>query len=43
MSGDLGLIYKRTKSENHKLVIKLPIGDFEFEIGLLGLEIGNFR
>ena len=30
----LTIKYKRTKSGNHQLVIKLPIGDFEFFIGV---------
>ena len=36
------MIYKRTKSWNHQLVIKWPIGDFDLGIGVLGLGIGDF-
>ena len=31
-----------TKSKNHQLVIKLPIGDLELGIGVLGLGIRDF-
>ena len=34
---------KRTKSGNHQLVIKLPLGDFEFGIGVFRIGDGGFR
>ena len=36
----LGKNVERTKRENHRLVIKLPIGDFDLGIGFC--RIGNW-
>ena len=35
--------YQRTESGNQQLVIALPIGDFEFGIGVLKIEEWGFR
>ena len=41
--GILGPPYLRTKSGNHQLVIKLPIGDFELGIGVFRIGDRGFK